>query len=431
LSAITLSGLSTASSARGTRLSCRVTSENLPDELWFFIKGDNGSVINIDNYNWAVVGLLFPAMLNAEDIRVDGTMSARLFQFLSGDMQSILTLYEPPLGRINISAEKLTRARREITGRAATGFSGGVDSFTTLSLFSGGDRAESITVTDLCTFNVGGLGRYGRSGVAQLFDVASDRSNSYAARKGLNGISIDSNLDAFYPASLGFQKTVTLRNIAAALTLEGYLDYYLYSSSCGLHDIDIDEHYDTSYMDPITLPMLSTENISLISAGAGLTRYEKTAIVAEHDDARKMLDVCVEPARKRVKRGIPNCSRCWKCGRTMVTLELLGALQHFDAVFDLDYYSTNRDRIHARLAVRGVGDDEDATEVLEEARRAGRPIKVRTSTYLKSYALRTATYAQKHALRFYSRLRERPTGPINKDHEVGSDDPGSATAVGR
>ena len=55
-----------------------------------------------------------------------------------------------------------------------------------------------------------------------------------------------------------------------------------------------------------------------------------------------MLDVCVANPDKRLALEKLNCSRCWKCTRTLLTLEALGRLDAFEKVFDLPYYRTHR-----------------------------------------------------------------------------------------
>lgn len=70
--------------------------------------------------------------------------------------------------------------------------------------------------------------------------------------------------------------------------------------------------------------LLSTEATDSISTGSQYTRAAKTAQVAEIEPSYRHLDICVEPGTSR--SGFRNCSRCWKCARTMVTLEALGKL---------------------------------------------------------------------------------------------------------
>jgi len=62
---------------------------------------------------------------------------------------------------------------------------------------------------------------------------------------------------------------------------------------------------------------------------------EKVIEVAEIEDARQMLDICINHHHTGPKI---NCSMCWKCMRTVVTLDALGKLEDFSAVFDRATY---------------------------------------------------------------------------------------------
>jgi len=127
-------------------------------------------------------------------------------------------------------------------------------------------------------------------------------------------------------------------------------------------------------MDPILLPLLSTERLDLLSGVPALSRVAKTAIVAENPDARRMLDVCIANADKRMRLGKINCSNCWKCVRTLLTLEALGQLDAFGEVFDLAYYRANRTALMHSLVKRSGQGDVAAKEALAFARARGLPL---------------------------------------------------------
>jgi hypothetical protein len=70
---------------------------------------------------------------------------------------------------------------------------------------------------------------------------------------------------------------------------------------------------------------------------------EKTRAVADMPLARKYLDVCI------MEGGNINCSKCEKCLRTILTLELLGRLDEFNSRFDLGAYRRGRIGFIARV----------------------------------------------------------------------------------
>lgn len=77
----------------------------------------------------------------------------------------------------------------------------------------------------------------------------------------------------------------------------------------------------------------STEQCRIEHHGSHLTRTQKIELVAEHQDALDVLRVCW----RHVDRY--NCGECEKCLRTMVALEIVGALNRcptFAVPLDLD-----------------------------------------------------------------------------------------------
>lgn len=117
------------------------------------------------------------------------------------------------------------------------------------------------------------------------------------------------------------------------------------------------------------LPMLSTDNMQFISAGAGYSRLEKTILIRDYEPAHEILDICVGNPNDRLDRGAMNCSKCWKCSRALVTLEALGVLDKFSNVFDIEFYLENRDAAMKTIrlsAYQGKPADRDVLMFLKE-----------------------------------------------------------------
>jgi len=119
------------------------------------------------------------------------------------------------------------------------------------------------------------------------------------------------------------------------------------------------------HVDPILLPLLSQHGIRLMSAGGSYTRVQKTLRVGEIPLARRTLDVCTRPI---FVDGITNCSQCFKCKRTLITLEAGGMIADFSNVFDLRKWSEVRTKYLQDLT---WARDPLSQEVLGFARDAG------------------------------------------------------------
>lgn len=343
------------------RLSCRVAGGGLPESLWIEVRARDADMLS-DNGNWAAVALLYPAMRIGSDLHVDAALSPQLHDALAHDLQAFLVHFDPALTRIAVTCSAAAE-NRPSGPLVATGFSAGVDSFATLVRYDRARVHPDLAVSALAVFNVGAFGRNGDAHFAR----AMDRCDVFAAQERLRAIAVDSNMDALYRAPVlgrpGFEKTNTFRNVAAALALENGVRRYYVSSSFSPAEIGVRATYNPAYLDPILLPLLSTERLVFLSACAALTRLEKTRLVADVPAAASLLDVCTRP-HERIAGAPPNCSHCGKCIRTLFTLEALGRLDAFAGVFDVGLFRSRRDRFLDELRASAAAGNSLDGEVL-------------------------------------------------------------------
>lgn len=327
---------------------CRIEGAGLPDRLFFKGEADWLPPGNETSGNFALVGLLYPAMVLGEDLEIDASVSPLLLHTAQNDLQSLMLDLNPTLNRIQIRANS-TKVLPQQGEQVATGFSGGIDSFTTMALFATDTAPACRRVSSIATFDVGAMGPVGVTD--DIYAIYVDRLRQYSASSSLHWQAVRSNLDEFYRLTgLEFQASHILRNAAAIYIFEDFYRYFHYSSTYPYQFIKAGNN-DISFVEPILLPLLATETLQFGSAGAGMARYQKVELVSRYQPATTMLDTCVGPLAERFVDGRPNCCRCWKCVRTMVNLEILGKLDDFHAVYDLDHYRT-----HKQEAVQNVFD---------------------------------------------------------------------------
>lgn len=283
----------------------------------------------------AVIALLPVAMERSEDLCVEGNVSARLAFGLRGAVQDLLRIQNPFLSQVELNADGEREDESPGACGVATGFSAGVDSFAVLHEHLRDRVSPGFKVTVLLFNNVGSHG----VGGAELFRRRWARVEAVAQELGLPLIDVDSNLDTFFPATLPFQRTHSLRNAAVAHLLRGGIRRLFYASGYTFADSRVAESVDAAALDPILLPLVSTQGTDLILSGASNTRVEKTLSIAEWPIVQERLDVCVNPyyTGDRI-----NCSACWKCLRTLATLEIAGLVESFGKVFDLQVYRKSR-----------------------------------------------------------------------------------------
>jgi len=300
-------------------------------ELWFSVNENHHDLIS-ERSDALVVALLIPAMASQSDIEVDGILSGRLYHALSHSIQCILLEAIPGLSRIQIFARNIQTSPPKASG-VITGYSAGIDSYCVLNDHHYNTDNQEYELTHLVYNNVGSHG----TGPAadKLFTDRYERLSVSAYRTGLPFFSINSNLGDFY-SDFTFLQTHTMRNAAVAFLLQKGIGRFLYASSFSYSEI-MDKRGDPmALLDTLLLPELSINALDLIPTGSEYSRVEKTLRVAAIPDSYDSLDVCVRTA--------DNCSACFKCLRTMLTLDIAGKLEHYHNVFDLNKFYDRRDR---------------------------------------------------------------------------------------
>lgn len=343
------------------------------DETLYFSVPHGRAGLLSDRADAALLGLLLPAMRTGKDLHVGGPVTDELLHNANGPVQawvrSVLPMYRP----VRVTSDSQEVADHRPAG-VATGFSAGVDSFSALGDYLFDDYLPSrMRVTHLLFNNVGSHSSGENLAAARLAGVRNLSGNW-----GVPIVDVSSNLaEHFYGIgpNTAFMNTHTVRNAAVAHALGGGLGTWYYASGYAFKDVHGGPSETTAASDVISLPLLSTASLRLTSVGSERTRVGKTLQVARMDSAKEGLDVCIDgdPSRRR------NCSRCWKCQQTMVTLDLAGELESFcPARFNLDVYRARRSEYMATILSRGHPHDREIVDYAKslkfdwpsEARRA-------------------------------------------------------------
>ena len=357
--------------AQGVRYTVRVreTLRPQPETLWYEVPAEFADFVS-DQSDAALVGLLMPAMSTGEPIHLEGRVSRRLLENLGEAHQAMLRQVVPSLKPVRITAASVTEERYPNARAVITGYSGGIDSLTTLLRPR---EAQEPTITHLAHNNVGGHG--GGPKAAGIFRTRLERARSAARRLGLPLIGVDSNLHAFAGPETGFISTHTFCNVSAILVLQAGVGTYEYSGAHHIRDQQIKNNGDISRIDSLALHLLSTESTRIRLSGEQYTRLGKLRLIVEHPISRELLDVCLKP---RAASGRINCSQCLKCLRAQLSLEILGRLEEFSGVFDLRIYRKMRTLQIAHL-MKGQLPPPD--EVWNLVQSSGLPIPVWSRIY--------------------------------------------------
>jgi len=328
---------------RGREVQVRapVTWHGKTEYLWYSVQRRYADHLSSETLDAFVVGLLLPAMTERQDIHIEGPVSEKLYWNLTRSYMRIMSSINPVFEPVRIFPAELTAHRPTVRpSGVATGFSGGIDSFCVLADHLG-PIPSGRRITHLIYSNVGAHPGADRGRFLDQYE----RLAPCGEELGLPFIRIDSNLNDFYRVK--FEATHTSRNISAALVLQNLLAVFYYASGYRYEDCYVGPAKSPAYADPLAVHLLSTETLDCVSDGCQYSRVQKTMRVAEFELSRRYLDVCV--SRKEIEG---NCAVCWKCARTLLTLEILGKIEDYEDVFALDRYRATHRLCLARVMAK-------------------------------------------------------------------------------
>lgn len=364
-----------------TVLQAKFECGNTKDILWFSTTNEFGSYLCHERGDAFLVAMLLYAMKRGEDIHILAPISERLYYTLTKHFVEIIANMFPDYHRIQIIGD-VTFEPIENAGGVGTGFSCGIDSFCTVVEHTSESCSPDYKLTHLTFFNVGASGDYGGDHARDLFHQRIKSVRPCADELNLPLVTLDSNINEIL--GMNFLPTHTYRNVAAVLAFQKLFKTYYYSSGYTLRQFELN-HSSSAYYDVYSLDMLSTNTTKFFSSGEIYSRVKKTDIVSTNPLSYKYLNVCVAAEI--------NCSRCYKCQRTLVTLDLLGKLDLYNNVFDLNDYHIHRSKYFGRVLSERKN-DAFQQEIYDAIKRDNFPIPF--GAYLYCYPQTISQFGIRH-----------------------------------
>ncbi len=304
--------------------------------IWFEVEKKYERYLCWERNDAFLVGILNFAMRNRHDIRSLAPISDELYFQLDNFFIDSVCGGTPSFHRVKIDAE-IADAPLENAGAVGTGISCGIDSFYTIAL-SEKVGLRNYKVTHL-TFN--NVGSHGEGETAKrLYKSRIENAIKFCKENGYEIVVSNSNIMDVIPQNHYFTHTYT--SCFATLMLQKLYSKYYYSSSVSFIDFSLrnTQERGCGCYDLLSLNCFSTSRLKFYSVGANVTRMEKTRLVAGYEPSYSYLNVCVN-SRQQDHR---NCCICEKCQRTMLSLDAIGKLEKYRAVFDVDDYYKNKKR---------------------------------------------------------------------------------------
>ena len=276
------------------------------EELWF--ECDGGLLEPVPE---AVICALLMISLQRHR-RID--MTEAVDAAFLGNLKELLAVWKVWWGTPGLQPRALSSATADdkdyrFKGRAVF-FSGGVDSFYSL-LREGLDASHLIFVH--------GFDIPIHDGVR--FDAFEPALREIAHECGVTPIIVSTNLRSHHlTRGMDWERGHGAALAAVAHLLSDQIGVAVVPSSYTYGNF---HPWGTSWH---TDHLFSSRRVRLQHADASLWRADKLAAIADHHLVQRHLRVCSEN-----RRPTGNCGYCEKCLRTMISLELAGRLQDFDA----------------------------------------------------------------------------------------------------
>lgn len=339
-----------------------------------------------------VVGMLLPAARYHQDIVVEGAISEKLYYNLNNSILYLLSLIWGEK-RVYVKANQFKPVKFN-TSAVGCGCSLGVDSFATMLQHLDEACPKDYQITHLTYFNVGAMGYVNLNKAKESFQKDLQKVLVFAEQVKKPVVCLESNFSLMY-SEFDFDQSGDIRNFSAALALQKLFGKYLYGSSYPIKDFRF-EKSQTGYYETLLAPLLSTESCELVIANPDMSRIDKTKYIVNNPYVQKTLYVCWKEllANKhpnseiaKIKDIYLNCTRCDKCLRTLLAIDMLGKLEDFSKIFDLKYYRRVKDSYVAKV-VYGRRNNAFYQDLYEMMRDTNFNVSFRTKLILILYKIK-------------------------------------------
>ncbi len=285
------------------------------EEYWLDIPKEHAADLSTSGNPWLAC-LLPLAAHTGERLRVPLPVDAPLLANAERLMR-IWSAWYPGVSVVPIEAPTTPDSSDMRPAKAAAFFSGGVDSFfTAVRSRPLAAPAERAPVDDLITV-------WG-------FDVPLERADAFARLR-------DRHRVAAY--ELGKHLIDVATNLRSTRWREAQWSYLAHGAGLACIALFLEQRFHTAYIagsvayrdlhswgsHPATDPLFSTSRTAIVYDAIAYLRTEKIESLAGCDPALRALHVCYESESDE------NCGACNKCLRTMLALDICGALARCDA----------------------------------------------------------------------------------------------------
>ncbi len=326
-------------------------------QLFFEVPRSYKEWLADDVYDSFMVALYWPIMLYNEPLEIDGNVSKKLHLNMLYDLAYSQRDFDSRLFMPIIKVKGYADPKKNNELHVGEAFTAGVDSLATFHDHYWNPRDEDLKIDTLFFFHADNTGGDPTVPEIQAWAEANYQTltKAFADKIGLPSCYVDNNMFEFHPKHgtdmyngwfarmsmiLAIQRSLKCFYISADLTYGQMLkvvEMYKYQP------LQMRFWYYTGQ--PYGCPMLSPKGLDIIPDGAIHTRDEKLELIINDPYVKDFLNVCGGGGTVAGK----NCSHCRKCITTMLALDILGKLDEFKDVFDIEYYRKHSYGIKCRV----------------------------------------------------------------------------------
>ena len=323
---------------------------NEPDSnLWFSVPVKYAEYLCPERSNAFVIALLWYAMVAQSDICFEAPMSRQLYDGLT---QKLIPAVMKEAGTQISLIGPVTSDKVSGEHGVVSGMSCGADSLYTLHCYGSEGTPAKVKLTHLMYCEL----EYLFPRVVPPYDIDQifykqeliysktiKNAETIAERHHMPFLHIRSNLDRDYCRG-GMIYTGMYRFLACALALERLFSVYIISSSGNADQVEeISLFAPTQHYENLICASCSTEKLHYMISDHE-TRVDKIRAIADDADFRDFASVCYD-----ANENVTNCGECYGCMKTMIPLDILGKLDHFEKSFDTAKYYANRRGVFRNL----------------------------------------------------------------------------------
>jgi len=316
------------------KLNFDITINGISKPYWFQVYGEYVKYLCNERSDSVLIALLPLAMRTKQDIRLTTPITGELYY-------NITEHYLPTLcNTLNLHHCKIicetTDEPLDNYGKVGTGMSLGVDSFHSLAKHYK-HQLEQFRLTHLCVFDIGAFDfAFYANSKQDVYEDVTTKAQELAISLDLSFLNMTSNLKELGGDLYLYTQAFTNYNIACVFAIQKLFRTYYWASGYQYNQFAItnDSKSDHSIYDLLSLRCFSISKLNLYSEGASFSRSQKLSTVSEFAPALEKLHVCVTESY--------NCCTCFKCIRTLVSLDAIGKLHKFEKIFNVDFYENNK-----------------------------------------------------------------------------------------